>query len=176
MREILLSLEQLLLNREVHEWSVAVATLIVLLITIESIQYHAAKLPFHHSHDTPMVRSQSKQERDYRGDEEGVRQLLEFYAACFSGCHARLSPDWRGDPEVGSRPGNAKSMALPPEDKFIEGIRDAARKATPEYLEAKAAEAWKRDDMSYFFDRLAARLLVLKVNEGVRPAALHEAA
>ncbi|KAJ4344662.1 uncharacterized protein N0V89_012406 [Didymosphaeria variabile] len=166
MREILLSLEQLLLNREFHEWSVAVATLIVVLITVESIQYHSAKLPYHHSHDTPMVRSQSKQERDFRGDEEGVRQLLEFYSACFSGCHARLSPDWRGDPEAGLRPRNSKSTSLPPEDKFIENIREAVRTATPEYLEAKASEERAGEDMSYFFDRLAARLLVLKVNDG----------
>ena len=163
MREVLSSLEHILLRREIHEWPVAVATLIVVLMTIESIQYHAAKLPYHHCHDSPMARSHSKQERDFTADDDGVRQLLEFYSACFSGCHARLSPDWKGDPEAGS---------LPPEDKFIESVREAVRSASPEYLAGKAAEERTDEDMSYFFDRLVARFLVLDTHH---PASRHDA-
>lgn len=171
MREILVSLEQLFLRREIHEWPVAVATLIVLVMTVESIQYHASKLPYHHSHDSPMVRSQSKQERDFAADDEGVRQLLEFYFTCFSGCHARLSPDWRGDLEAGSLPSHSKSTSIPPEDKFVENIREAVRQATPEYLEAKATEGRVGDDMGYFFDRLVARLLMLNTHHTTTLAA-----
>lgn len=182
MREILLSLEQLLLHREPHEWPVALATLIVLLVTIESIQYHAAKLPYHHTYahehehtaHSSQSQSQSKQDRDFRADEDGVRQLLEFYAACFAGCHARLSPDWRGDPDsnhqAGLRPSatsTSKQTTQLPEDKFIENVREAVRKATPEYLEARAGAQREGGDMGFFFDRLAARLLVLRVGAGV---------
>ncbi|KAJ4301006.1 hypothetical protein N0V90_003095 [Kalmusia sp. IMI 367209] len=174
MREVLLSLEQLFLNRECHEWPAAVATLIVVLMVVESIQYHAAKLPYHHSHDSPMARSRSKQEHDFRGDDEGVRQLLDFYSACFSGCHARLDPDWQGDAKALARPSNAKSVQAMPEDKFIENIRGAIRDATPEYLEAKATAERMGDDMSYFFDRLAARLLVLKTHDTSAPASQND--
>lgn len=159
MREVLLSLEQLLLNRECHEWPVALATLIVVLMTIESIQYHAAKLPYHHSYDSGI--SRSKQEHDSKGDDEGVKSLLAFYSACFPGCHARLRPDWEGGSHSGSQPGSLTGSSLSPDDKFIDSVREAIRKASPEYLQKRAKATRAGNDMGFFFDRLAARLLVL---------------
>lgn len=164
MREILLSLEQLLLNRAPHEWPLAVATLTTLLMTVESIQYHAAKLPYHSAHSAPAP-EQSTRDHDFRGDEDAVRQLQEFYARCFAGCHARLRPGWRGDVEPGLRP-DAKKMELPPEDKFVENMREAARRAGAGYLRGKADGEREGGDMGWFFDRLVAGLLVLRVGAG----------
>ncbi|KAL5391417.1 hypothetical protein DPSP01_001286 [Paraphaeosphaeria sporulosa] len=163
MREVLLSLEQLLLGRAEKEWPLAVATLVTLCMTVESVQYHAAKLPYHNAHD-PATPPESVRQHDFQGDEDAVRQLREFYGRCFAGCHARLSPEWRGDVEAGLRP-DAKKMELPPEDKFIENMREAVRGAGPAYLAAKAGAERHGDDMGWFFDRVVAGLLMLKVSE-----------
>jgi hypothetical protein len=153
MKEVLSSLEQLLLNRDGEDWPMSLAILITVLMTIESIHYHAAKVPYHNSFDTP--RSSILVE-DHNVDNEGVNTLLAFYTACFSGCHARLRPDWEGEvtqPQQNSRP----------EDVFVESVRGSIKKASSAgYLSRKATEKRQGDDMEYFFDRLVARLLLLK--------------
>ncbi|CAI6341832.1 unnamed protein product [Periconia digitata] len=157
MKEVLLSLEQLLVHRDPKEWPIALATLIVVLITVESIQYHAAKLPYHYSYDS--LTSRSQLESESRVDDEGaVKSLLGFYAVCFSSCHTKLHERW----DAGRTMGDAGHGATPG-DKFIESVREAIRKAASEddYLVRKAGAQRAGDDMRYFFDRLAARLLVL---------------
>lgn len=153
MKEVLLILEQLFLTRECQEWPVALAALIVVVMTVESIQYHAAKLPYHHSYDeaTPS----SKLQQDSKVDDDAVKSLLAFYSACFPGCHARLHPDWEGEAPFGASA----------EDKFIQGVREAMKKARSDgYLERKAGEAMRSgDDMGFYFDRYVARLLVMKL-------------
>jgi hypothetical protein len=149
MKELLSSLEVLFVKRDSREWPVSLATLLVVLMTVESIQYHAAKIPYHDSYGTSV--SHTKQENDNIMDDEGVKSLLNFYSACFPGCHARLSADWHGEGEFG----------ITPEDKFVQSVRDAIKTATP-YLESKATAERIGDDMGFFFDRLAARLLVLR--------------
>jgi hypothetical protein len=151
MKEVLSSLEMLLLKRDCHEWPIGIATLIVVLMTVESIQYHAAKIPYHNSYDSRVPHS--KQENDNKIDEEGVKSLLNFYSACFPACHARLSADWQGEGAPGTTP----------EDKFVQSVREAIRRATTDgYLASKATAERIGDDMEFYFDRLAARLLVLK--------------
>ncbi|KAF1949367.1 hypothetical protein CC80DRAFT_520587 [Byssothecium circinans] len=160
MKEVLSSLEHLFLNREPHEWPIALATLLVVLITVESIQYHAAKLPYHQSYDAGP--SQSRQENDSKGDDEEVKKLLAFYSACFSSCHARLKPDWKGDAAQSRGMGGA---GISPEDKFVDNVREAIVRAEDEqggYLVKKADGERVGDDMAFFFDRLAARVLVLR--------------
>jgi hypothetical protein len=153
MKEVLSSLEQLLLNRDSEDWPMALAVLITVLMTIESIHYHAAKLPYHNSFDTP--RSSALVD-SHNVDDEGVKTLLAFYTACFSGCHARLRPDWEGEatqPQKNSRP----------EDVFVESVRGCIKSANEmKYLSHKATEIRQGDNMEYFFDRLVARLLLFK--------------
>ncbi|KAF2645924.1 hypothetical protein P280DRAFT_513799 [Massarina eburnea CBS 473.64] len=156
LREVLHSLEQLFLNRDSNDWPIALATLLVVLITVESIQYHSAKLPYHHSYDAGT--SQSRQESDSRADDEGVKTLLAFYAACFSACHGGLG----AGRNVEGRGGDG-GLGMSAEDRFVESLREAVVKASPGgYLERKAEARRVGDDMAFFFDRLAARLLVLK--------------
>ncbi|CAO2648909.1 Nn.00g098580.m01.CDS01 [Neocucurbitaria sp. VM-36] len=155
MKDVLSSLEQLLLNRECAEWPMALAVLITVLMTVESIHYHAAKLPYHYDFNNTRT---SNPEEDLKVDDEGVRTLLAFYSACFSGCHARLRPDWEGEVVRPQRVGRTC-----PEDTFVENVREAIKKASGAgYLARKASEKREGDDMGFFFDRLAARLLLLK--------------
>jgi hypothetical protein len=154
MREVLSTLEQLLLNRECHEWPITLAVLIVVLMVIESIHYHAAKLPYHHAYGQPPNATQIAQDR--KVDEQGIESLFKFYTACFSGCHARLRPGWEGE---------NTSQGIDADDKFIESVREAIKNASPGgYLQKRATGDREGEDMGYFFDRLVARLLVLKAS------------
>ncbi|KAF2134301.1 hypothetical protein P153DRAFT_109333 [Dothidotthia symphoricarpi CBS 119687] len=151
MKDVLSSLEQLLLNREPDDWPVALAVLITVLMTVESIHYHAAKMPYHSHYGS--ARS-SDLEEDQETDDDGVRTLLDFYSACFSGCHARLRPDWEGEAQRANRA----------DDVFVESVREVVRRAsTAGYLAGKAEEKRQGDDMGFFFDRLVARLLILRL-------------
>jgi hypothetical protein len=153
MKDVLTSLEQLLLNKDCDEWPIALAVLTTVLMTVESIHYHAAKLPYHNRYNA--TRSPSTEE-DVEIDDHGVKSLLEFYRACFSGCHARLRPDWEGESMQSHQTGT-------PEDAFIQNLREAIKKAeTSNYLAKKAKEKRQDEDMGYFFDRLVARLFTMR--------------
>jgi hypothetical protein len=152
MKEVLTSLEQLLLNRDSDEWPIAFAVLITILMTVESIQYHAAKLPYHDRYDT------MSNEKNSTCNDQGVTELLSFYSACFSGCHARLRPEWEGE----STQSRTRDAAIP-EDIFVEGLRGAISQANDAgYLAKKANEKRQDEDMGYFFDRLVARFLLMR--------------
>jgi hypothetical protein len=156
MKEVLPSLEQLLLNRECDDWPMTLATIITVLMTMESVHYHAAKLPYHGSFHS--ARS-TNIEDPAQINEEGIRNLLAFYNTCFHGCHARLKPDWEGEL-------SASQKGLSPEDIFVQGVRKSiseASRSSGGYLSRKATTTPRQgDDMEYFFDRLVARLLLSK--------------
>lgn len=171
MNDVLSSLELLLLNRECSEWPLTLAVLLVVLMTVESIQYHAAKVAYHHSYDadSSQTSTEAKEtEDDHTLDDGDIKALLAFYSACFSGCHARLGPDWEGEAtstssEFGMSMGVSNLSSLRPEDKFVESVREAVRRASPgAYLAGKASARRVGEDMGFFFDRLVARLLVLQ--------------
>ncbi|KAG9196333.1 hypothetical protein G6011_01454 [Alternaria panax] len=154
MKDVLTSLEQLFLNKDCDDWPIALAVLTTVLMTVESIHYHAAKLPYHKLYDA--TRPLTAEEDVKIDDDHGVRSLLEFYSACFSGCHARLRPDWEGESTQSHQTGT-------PEDAFIQSLREAIRKAdTSNYLIKKVKEKRQDDDMGYFFDRLVAHLFTIR--------------
>jgi hypothetical protein len=155
MKEVFTSLEQLLLNKDSDEWPIALAVLITILMIVESIHYHGAKLPYHDRYDTA---HSFDTEGNPKFDDQGVKELLSFYSVCFSGCHARLKPDWEGD-SVQSRTRDA----ITHENTFILGLREAIKQANNAgYLTKKANEKSQDEDMGYFFDRLVARFLLMR--------------
>lgn len=156
MKSVLSSLEQLLLNRECEDWALSLAVLIVILMTIESIQYHAAKLPYHNIFDDKPL--PTPEDAPAALDEEATKKLLTFYSACFAGCHARLRPDWEG--EAATAPRGSR-----PEDVFVESVRESMKRASAAgYLAQKVGEKRGGEgDMEFFFDRLVARMLVMKL-------------
>lgn len=151
MKDVLSSLEALLLGRLPEDWPVVLAILLTVLMTVESIHYHAAKMPYHSSYGPPHC---SDPDEDRGADDDGVKTLLAFYSACFAGYHARLRPDWEGEAQ----------RAYLAEDVFVESVRDVVRRANDVgYLARKAEEKRRGNDMEFFFDRLVARLLLLEV-------------
>jgi hypothetical protein len=158
MKEVLSTLELLFLKRESCTWPVSLATLVVVLMIVESIQYHAAKLPYHHFYD-----GTGSQENDNKIDDEGVKSLLAFYSTCFAGSHTSLNANWQIETTVASQPTDTNFSATSPEDRFMRSVQEAINEACSEnYLESKATAERVDDDMGFFFDRLAARLLLLK--------------
>lgn len=155
LKQVLTSLERLLLNRDSEDWPITLALLLTVLMTVESVHYHAAKTPYHHSFDTTPV---SNMEEDLRLSDDLVSTLLDYYKACFIGCHSRLRPDWEGEPVSAHQVGASSS------DVFIEGLRTAMKNASSAggYLSRKAVERREGDDMGHFFDRLVGSLLLLK--------------
>ncbi|KAH6612661.1 hypothetical protein C7974DRAFT_82295 [Boeremia exigua] len=155
MRDVLSSLEVLLLGRNEDDWPTTLAILIVVLMTVESIHYHSAKRPYHEAYDQlDSVTSSS----DTEVNDQAVDKLLKFYGACFSACHTRLRPDWEG--ELDKAAGRASASHT-----FIKSMRDAVGKTSPGgYLVKKAYQKRTDDeDMGFFFDRLVARLLLLEL-------------
>ncbi|OAL53341.1 hypothetical protein IQ07DRAFT_358284 [Pyrenochaeta sp. DS3sAY3a] len=170
MKDVLASLEQLLLNRDCDDWPLALALLITVLMTVESIQYHAAKTPYHANYDSasspssssPSAGAAALADDDMAPNNEGVKTMLAFYTACFSGCHARLRPDWAGEVRATGLgiPGREK---VAPGDAFVESVRGCIGQASGEgYLSVKVGEK-RGEDMGFWFDRLVAGLLVLRV-------------
>lgn len=153
MRNILSSLEVLLLGRNEDDWPTTLAILVVVLMTVESIYYHSAKRPYHEAYDLTSSTSGSD---NVEVDDQSVDKLLKFYSACFSACHTRLRPDWQGELD---RAGGRASTS----DLFIKSMREAVGKASPDdYLAEKARQTRIDDeDMGFYFDRLVAKLLLL---------------
>ncbi|KAF2810074.1 uncharacterized protein BDZ99DRAFT_442559 [Mytilinidion resinicola] len=158
MRDVLAQLERLALSRKCTEWPVVLATLVVLLMSVESIQYHAAKMPYHSCYDTnPTPLRDRTKCQDM--DEQGVEAILNFYKACYSGCHSRLREDWEGEGSSFEATRETKS-----EDRFVDSMRAAIRNSNSGgYLrEKEKASLEDVTDMNCFFDRLLAKLLLLR--------------
>lgn len=157
MKEVLSSLELLLLGRDCDDWPTVLATLLVVLMTIESVQYHSAKRPYHGS--TKSLTPKELYHRLESIDEEAVKVLMSFYMACFGGCHTRLHMGNDNEPAHGS--------TLSPGDIFISSIQGSIRRAQEgmNYVGKKLQDqTWYEKDMSFFFDRLIARLLTAKAS------------
>ena len=154
MKEVLLTLERILSSRDGEHWPLALATLIVVLMTVESIQYHAAKLPYHDAYDSHHLPNNID---SFESDDGAITTVLAFYKTCFSACHTRLQPEWEGELDT------ATSRSSP-SDRFVKSVREAIKNANSEdYLERKVCEKrMNEEDMGFFFDRLIARLLLLE--------------
>lgn len=151
MRDVLARLERLALSRQCSHWPVVISSLAVLLMTVESIQYHAAKVSYHASYDAQPAQQQLERAKCQALDEQGVDALLGFYRACYGGCHARLGEDGGDEVEgIGVRG---------PEGRFVEALRGTIRNAEPYLKERRSVNMEKLEDMNCFFDRLLAKLL-----------------
>ncbi|OCL11571.1 hypothetical protein AOQ84DRAFT_185372 [Glonium stellatum] len=154
MRDVLARLERLALSRQCAQWPVIVSSLAVLLMTVESIQYHAAKVGYHaSSFDAQPAHQLIERAKCQALDEQGVDALLGFYRACYGGCHARLSED--GADEAESIGGGGPGV------KFVDALRAAIKGAGPYLEERRSVSVEKLEDMNCFFDRLLAKLFEL---------------
>jgi len=91
MSQVLSALELITVERRCDDWPVVLATFSVVIMTVESIQYHNAKLCFHAKYDGLVGGKESQDRVDARDlHDQAVERLLEFYQRCYPGCHPRL--------------------------------------------------------------------------------------
>jgi len=183
MKDCLGRLEAMSLSRQCSVWPVIFATFAVLLMAVETVQYHGAKEGYHAMYDNhdngygggygrqtasapvPIMRPGRSVADDVvggTGDEE-VDALLSFYKTCYSGCHSKLQDGeeprcksmlrGRSDSMMGLDDGSAR---------FVEKVK-SAMKESEEYLRRRSVEGRaKSGDMSSYFDRLLPKLLLLQ--------------
>jgi hypothetical protein len=137
-----------------------VGTFSVLMMAMESLQYHVTKLPYHTHLDGPApdLAEWEPQSRDL-DDMDKSEVLIRFYKA--TKCHDRLS-------KLGSPPRHQGSdgffLDYVPCDaetkKALTSMHEALVDARP-YLVAKSRRSvFPGTDMTAFFDRLLAKMFI----------------
>jgi hypothetical protein len=156
MREILTELEVLSPSKDIFKYPIIVATFSTLLMSMESLQYHYAKVPFHAAHDTPSKLQRTENEPTIRNLDEfdGANALLRFYKA--TRCHADLGtiasskkyPDYVTNPGVDL-------------NRFLSNLKNNTVGIQPYLQDLARSSTVARGDLSRFFDRLLARMYLL---------------
>jgi len=159
MKEVLSQLEEISFRWDCKLFPVVLSTFAVLFMAIESIQYHAAMESYHASYDSETDRENEKIILD-ENDKEGVENLLNFYKACFGEWHAKLHDGILGFQHFAS---TALSNTRNPEKTvaYLKKLKAAIDKAKPYLVRKKNATLESKDDMSFFFDRLLAKLFLI---------------
>lgn len=159
MKEVLGHLEKMSFSLDYKLFPVVLSTFAVLFMAIESIQYHAAKESYHASYDSESARESEKIILD-ENDREGVENLLNFYKACFGECHTKLHDGVVSYQHFAS---TTLSNALDPKNTaaYLKILKGAIDKAKPYLVLKKNSTHESKDDMSFFFDRLLAKLFLI---------------
>ena len=154
MKEVLNELEFHCLSRNCAHFPLIISTFAIVFMAVESIQYHAAKDSYHATYNGTGSRLIAISKPSFEPDSEGVDALLNFYKACFSGCHSDtlLSVSKSGAPLEGSAGGG-----------FVTLLKDAVGQVKSYLIDRSAVTVSPgREDMTVFFDRLLARLFLLQ--------------
>lgn len=182
MRDVLSRLERMALGRQCAQYPVVLATFGVLLMTVESVQYHAAKRAYHAPYDVDQsggggggggggcesVERDSSEGRKL--DEQGVEELLNFYRVCYGSCHSRFRSE---DEEVTCLVDDLGAVGLGAAEqggasaeagtRFLISLKEKIRKTRQYLLEKKQKkmDGAAGEELNGFFDRLLARLFLL---------------
>jgi hypothetical protein len=168
MKDVLKELEFHCLSRKCDHFPLVISTFAVVFMAVESIQYHAAKDPYHASFSVGS-RPIHTGGHDFAAFEEskGVDALLNFYKACFSGCHSdRLLsvPNLLKENWAGASPATSSSSSSSAGFKFVAVLKHAVEQVKQYLVERSAVTVSTRGgaDITDFFDRLLARLFLLE--------------
>jgi hypothetical protein len=156
MKEVLSKLEIACLTKDCSQFALIVSTFALVCMSIESVQHKTQKQPFHFVQDGAFSPEESANLED---EVDGIVDLLSFYNNCFGGCHRdRLLSvvDMRGG---FSSKGAGSSFRAG--EQLIAKLREGIQKARP-YLVDRSKDALTTSDVTVFFDRLVARLLLLE--------------
>jgi hypothetical protein len=156
MREVLTQLEILSPNQDKARFPTVLSTFSILMMTMESLQYHFSKLPYHGHHDTPQQVNDPDHEPATRDLEEidGADILLRFYKA--TACNAQLR-------KIGADGSLPTELIVMDADPFgvLTDIKLAVMSAKS-YLEDRLhRKSVPHADLSSFFDRLLAKLYLM---------------
>lgn len=151
MKEVLTSIELHCLDKTCAHFPLVICTFAVLFMSVESIHYHAARDPYHIDHANHTGHDDSSSAFTPATPESfekstGVIELLSFYRACFSKCHSERFSS------------SAETSSVP----VVESLREAVKNAKT-YLELRGRDSVDIEgDITIFFDRLLAKLFLLR--------------
>ena len=156
MRTVLTELEILSPSKDVMQFPMLVSTFSVLLMAMESLQYHFCKIPYHTYHDNGGQMQDQNREPITRSldDLHGADILLRFYKA--TNCHAQIG-------QIGAESlifPSAISVETDPTG-FLRDIKASVLQAKPYLQERLKRQAARKADMSNIFDRLLAKLYLM---------------
>ncbi|KAJ9668803.1 hypothetical protein H2201_001049 [Coniosporium apollinis] len=154
MSEVLSRLEVLFLDQDCVEWPIVISTVGVLLMTIESVQYHSSRVGYHSS---PVSTSGELQKTQCQMmDEQAIVILLNFYGMSYPICHTQLQEGSCGSSVATSSTASNANPSI----AFVSGVRRAisdARQYLQHRLQMPAAKA---GDIAYCFDHWLAKLFL----------------
>jgi len=139
-------------------------------MAVESIQYHAAKVAYHahYGNGAAVVDQRDEHVERQAANERAVEALLSFYRACYAGCHVQLQTDEeRCDDGFAAPPPPPSPFVSFGQQQdptgFVANLKTAVLGAKT-YLEGKSRLTMisGSGDLGCFFDRLLARLLLLR--------------
>ena len=156
MRSVLAQLQTLSLSTDCKNFPIIVATFAVFWMTVESIQYHAARVPYHAHYDMHGDGHSSRPvPPPVPSDTHELEQLLQFYHACMGGCHAKLYSDVASFGSFAKLSGGSPEFAKASK-VFLTSLHGALINAKG-YLDQKTKAQPTESDMNCFFDRRLAR-------------------
>jgi hypothetical protein len=157
MKEVLSKLEIECLNKNCSKFPLIICTFMVLMMSIESIQHKTHKDTFHSAQDGVLASNGST------GDDiDGMVDLLEFYKNCFAGCHRDRLLSGADIERYWTNPRSAGPSFIAGQQVLAE-LRNGIQQARF-YLTERSKESLNTSggDITVFFDRLVARLLLLE--------------
>jgi hypothetical protein len=143
-------LQLLALSQDCSQWPVVLSIFAVLLMAMETIEYHVGKVGCHAEYDGNVENSPAFLHHTMCQvlDEEGVDKLLHFYRMCYGKCHARLLD------ANASHSGDSTGI-------FLDSMREEVSNASAYLHERSKLSVGEMDSLSCFFDRLLGKLFLL---------------
>jgi hypothetical protein len=157
MRGALTELEILSQSRDVSKFPMIVSTFSVLLMAMESLQYHFCKIPYHTHHDNPgQIKEQERDPKTRNLDElHGADVLLRFYKA--TNCHALIGKIC----SESALPAAVTTLEADPTG-FLSDLK-ASVMQSESYLRVRLDTLIvPRADMGSIFDRLLAKMYLME--------------
>lgn len=172
LREILKGLFKISFTRRCEQHPVVVAVFAVVMMILEGIMHHAARLPYHFAstpsppYDNvvfdPAFPAHDAASTSLAKGEESAAILLSLYRNCFENCHALLLRCTEQKQLVMLQKKGAGDVPV----KIVHAMSAAVQKAGA-YLESRSSVSMEEalKDVSSIFDRLVGRLFLLKADK-----------
>jgi hypothetical protein len=160
MRQVLMELEILSPTDDSSKFPMIISSFSILMMAMESLQYHVTKLPYHTYHDGPAPDLAVWEPPTRDLDEMDKSEvLIRFYKATM--CHSRLSSLGIPGRYPSSNEFLGNVQCNEESRKVLINLHHAIRLSRP-YLEVKRQRAVvPGTDMAGFFDRLLAKMFLI---------------
>ncbi|KAI9713001.1 MAG: hypothetical protein M1828_001475 [Chrysothrix sp. TS-e1954] len=151
LKNVLDRLIQICGNKRSDQHAIVLAAFALVLMTLESIMYHASRFSFHHYLGDDHAGIEDSYAASMANGEKSASDLLRFYKDGFETCHRMMAKVMEY--------GNA-SPNVP--DRFLAELSQAVRSASTYLHEKGETHVDALQDVSQLFDRLLAKLFLMQ--------------